>query len=273
MTTITVFEAHAGPDLAASTCIVYEYYPLMHLPKAGRLLRGSQADTALMGLLHHGAPDVSNAGSIFRVSEVWTEHSAEYQEYQIYPQHDEELQIRNVQRTAPTSAGSLPAMLGVIAGALTSMPGPGASVALAAAAYGLISVRKDTRRDVQASADLPSAVAARLKALANLPRNWNSYGAPPIDIGALAEARRIIQIASGRSGLGLPIPGVSPGAHGGVGVEWATNDGIELILDISPNDPATFVLVIPDAGGNEVVTEDYVGTNDHLEILLRHIIE
>ncbi len=66
---------------------------------------------------------------------------------------------------------------------------------------------------------------------------------------------------------------MSPGAHGGVGIEWVTATGIELILDIPPNDAATFVLVVPDASGNEIVTEDYVGSKENLESLLGQIIE
>lgn len=259
MTAITVCDTSIGPDLAAPTRIICNYSPLSRRPRAGRLLGWSQAETALM----EETSIYSRAGFIYKVSESSTEHGSDH----VYPLENEGWRGKDIHAAAAIFAGvTLATGVG-----LAANRGLEESPEFTAFSLGLISLILGKRRGVQANVDLPIAVAQRLQQLANLPKNWNSYGAPTIDTGALAEARRIIQIACGRSGLGLPAPGVSPGAHGGVGIEWATGGGIELILDIPPNDTGSFVLVVPDSSGNEVVTEDKIGTNEHLESLLRHI--
>jgi len=254
MTTTTGFDNSFALDLAAPTSTLFEDIIFSQLPQAGS--EGSEANTELRRVGHHGASDFSNVSLISRISDLSAEPGSDYFKCPL----DIDEQGKNIQ----SAAGAF-----ILAGALAGISGLGAA-AMASVACGMFFIKEGRRTE---PSSLPRAITTRLRQLANLPSNWNSYGASQIDAGALAEAKRIIEIACGWSGLGLPTPTVSPGSHGGLGIEWSTDQGIELVLDIPPRDAATYVLAMPNASGDELVTEDYVGTEDNLAYLLRHIIE
>lgn len=125
----------------------------------------------------------------------------------------------------------------------------------------------DAPQDVD---ELPKALSARLDQIARLSYNWNSYGAPPIDPRAIARARTIISRACRSAWFGLPTPSVAPGSHGGLGIEWQTELGKELILDISPDGLTTYLLVLPGPHGEEE-REGVIQTSQDLDDLLQYL--
>ena len=85
----------------------------------------------------------------------------------------------------------------------------------------------------------PPQLERLLRRMGELPRGWNSYGAARISPWSIAEAGRIA-----REGMdtGLPVPAVTPGSGGSVGIEWRTGSA-ELIIDVDPRQGVTYLLV------------------------------
>ncbi len=57
----------------------------------------------------------------------------------------------------------------------------------------------------------------RIADLSRLPRNWDGYGSPPIDIRAVAAARRFVASVAFDS---LPFPHIAPVLGGSAGLHW-----------------------------------------------------
>jgi hypothetical protein len=70
--------------------------------------------------------------------------------------------------------------------------------------------------------------AQKLTELSDLPENWDSYGARPIDHSAIAFA---VQLLSETMQADTPAPAVVPTNRGGVQLEWHTR-GIDLEIEI-----------------------------------------
>ena len=87
---------------------------------------------------------------------------------------------------------------------------------------------------------LASNIEARMEQIAGLEANWDSYGAPPIDQGAITEAKRLVN--SGMAS-GFFKPFIAPGSDAGVGIEWKTESG-DLYVDIIPDEMTTYALTI-----------------------------
>ena len=88
----------------------------------------------------------------------------------------------------------------------------------------------------------PTPISPELETLfreiAELPENWNSYGAAPISSWSISEARKII---SEGMGTGLPVPDISPASGSSVGIEWETANA-ELVIDVDPRDGITYFI-------------------------------
>ena len=72
-------------------------------------------------------------------------------------------------------------------------------------------------------------VTIKIKEYSSLEEGWDSYGAPPISVGAISGAAAMVQQLHG-----LPRPFIAPTSEGGVTFEWhrtGTNFAIE-ILDV-----------------------------------------
>lgn len=68
---------------------------------------------------------------------------------------------------------------------------------------------------------VPPELIGKLLSFARLPHDWNSYGSPPISLGAIAEALGLL-VLTAKSGL--PFPQILPAAGGGVHLEWADGE-------------------------------------------------
>lgn len=64
--------------------------------------------------------------------------------------------------------------------------------------------------------------------LLGLPENWDSYGAHPVNLGAVSFA---LQLLSETMRADTPAPAVVPTSHGGVQLEWHAR-GIDLEIEI-----------------------------------------
>jgi hypothetical protein len=71
--------------------------------------------------------------------------------------------------------------------------------------------------------------------LVDLPENWNSYGAPPIDGNAIKLALEILQRSMQPDS---PPPSVVPTSRGGVQLEWH-RDGIDIEVEVAPEGDVT----------------------------------
>jgi hypothetical protein len=120
--------------------------------------------------------------------------------------------------------------------------------------------------------DTPLQIAEKLEKLANLPENWDSYGAPPISPTAVAKVRTLLRRAFSRYGRRLPMPSIAPGSHGGLGIEWWAKDGNELILDVPPEEPPTYLLVLALGEGIEEEDEGTLESLNMLDELLARVI-
>ena len=86
-----------------------------------------------------------------------------------------------------------------------------------------------------------SYIEEKLQNFATLEKNWDSYGAPPLSEYVIDRARRILIMGLA---FDLPRPFVSPGADGGIGIEWDTPT-VELYVDVQPFDePDGYLLTL-----------------------------
>jgi hypothetical protein len=110
------------------------------------------------------------------------------------------------------------------------------------------------------SVALPQELSDRLDHLARLPQNWDSYGAVSINPKAIERVRSILREIFAVGAKDIPHPFIAPANDGTLVLEWETANGKELILDVPPDDePASFLLVEPEAHGKERETEGLVG--------------
>lgn len=95
------------------------------------------------------------------------------------------------------------------------------------------------------------AVWSRLEQLVSLPSNWDSYGAPVIDM-AVAEAVGWFLEDLAREEIELP--SVTPTSRGGVALEWH-RPGLEFAFELEPSrrvePPRVRVFFADDASGEE----------------------
>jgi hypothetical protein len=82
--------------------------------------------------------------------------------------------------------------------------------------------------------DEPSWLIPCLEALSDigsLPENWNSYGASPVAINAVADTLRLMAAVMSET---MPLPNFVPTRRGGIQLEWHTK-GIDLEIDVLPS--------------------------------------
>ena len=120
---------------------------------------------------------------------------------------------------------------------------------------------------------LPDSILERLNRFATLPENWDSYGAPPISQKiidwAVSTLREILRIGKKE----IPLPFIAPAGDGRIVMEWKTELGKELILDVPPNtEPLSFLLVEPTEDGGEIETEDVIGEDWTLEQIIKRLL-
>ncbi len=68
------------------------------------------------------------------------------------------------------------------------------------------------------SVERMEAAIARIRSLASLESNWDSYGAAPLQRGAVLHAIRLV--AAILQNEDVPLPAIVPTSHGGLQLEW-----------------------------------------------------
>ena len=81
-------------------------------------------------------------------------------------------------------------------------------------------------------------VSSQLNKLLELPRNWDSYGADPIEAPIVESARGLLVTLAER--FDLPRPFIAPTPNGGILLEWRTGSR-ELEVELVSRDAASYV--------------------------------
>lgn len=91
-------------------------------------------------------------------------------------------------------------------------------------------------------ARIPKALEIRLEEMSQLEDNWDGYGAHPISRKALEQARTVLLKACAPRWSTLPAPFLSPTRSRGVGMEWRSGVGKELLVEIAPDGQISYLL-------------------------------
>ncbi len=89
--------------------------------------------------------------------------------------------------------------------------------------------------------------AKKLEAIGKLPANWDSYQGIPLDMTA---KKLTVNALGWLGGNDLPVPAVVLGSAGTVQLEWRTNNGRELEIELG-NDRIEFVKIYPSGNVEE----------------------
>lgn len=85
-------------------------------------------------------------------------------------------------------------------------------------------------------------IEQRLRHLASLQTNWDSYGASPVGRVALGKTRKLLLYLYSLNLPSLPAAFIAPDPEGGIGIEWDFGLGREVLLTISAEGQLTYVL-------------------------------
>jgi hypothetical protein len=114
-----------------------------------------------------------------------------------------------------------------------------------------------TNASRRAWAQLPEAIEEDLKRISSLPAGWDGRSRSAVPALTMERTRYFLRLAYSWSGSGLPEPFIGPGPDGRVVLEWETENGKELIVDVpkAPEAPIRFLLVEPTETGEELQIE------------------
>lgn len=101
---------------------------------------------------------------------------------------------------------------------------------------------------VVGSDQLPLEIEQRLRHLASLQTNWDSYGALPVSRVALEKTRKLLFHLYSLNLPYLPPPFIAPDPEGGLGLEWDFGPRGEVYLEISSKGQMTYVLTMGQGG-------------------------
>jgi hypothetical protein len=116
--------------------------------------------------------------------------------------------------------------------------------------------------------ELPAVVAKAIedvRSLERLPRNWDSYGAAPLDDNAVVAAFELVVYAENRCDCPMQIV---PLSNGGLGLRW-TNDQSELEIDVDPSGVCEALFTCP-AIGDPIELPAGSTLADAKELISRH---
>lgn len=108
---------------------------------------------------------------------------------------------------------------------------------------------------------------SRLRVLAALQEDWNSYGAAAVDQRAVARTREILRRSLEDRFSGLSSPGIAAGSDGGLSIEWGAPSHNELIVDVPPVGALIYLLVIVGPDGREEEREGSASSPSDLDEL------
>ena len=120
---------------------------------------------------------------------------------------------------------------------------------------------------------IPGQILDRLDYLAGLPENWDGEGATAVTEFTINRIKGLLRRAYFAAGVQIPIPFISPAHDGMLVVEWKTETGKELILDVPPDEtPPGFLLVEPSPSGDEYETDAEIGDEWPIERAIQHLL-
>lgn len=96
----------------------------------------------------------------------------------------------------------------------------------------------------------------QMEELLTFDANWDSYGAEPVSLRAVADAIEVIAIMAGLTSARIPPPVVVPTPAGGIQLEWHQN---QIDLEIEVNPARNTRVFVADA----VSQEELEGSLDH----------
>jgi len=95
------------------------------------------------------------------------------------------------------------------------------------------------------------AVLDKISAFRHLPKGWDSYRAPQMDLGTQGVAKNIIKLLWQSLGAALPEPFVAPCSDGGILLEWELPNR-EISVTVGPGGTDFEYLVVEKATDNIV---------------------
>jgi hypothetical protein len=110
----------------------------------------------------------------------------------------------------------------------------------------------------------------RLEKIAQLDRDWDSYGAAPIAPRAVAAGRKLImdvadQLGADFGGKSLPFT-VAPLVDGGVQVEWR-GPTREIEVEIGPDEEFGYLLIVRTEAGRDFQEGDKTTRSEILDLI------
>ena len=108
--------------------------------------------------------------------------------------------------------------------------------------------------------DWLSDVLSQIEGLRNLPPNWDSYGAVPVDPRSISAAREVIARLARYVNVGKPAVGATP--DGDVGFSWDVGDW-SIDADIAPSGRISYVYL----DERDHVNDEDTWTNDPCDLL------
>ena len=119
------------------------------------------------------------------------------------------------------------------------------------------------RRDQPA--DWSTDCLSRIMRLRQLPRNWDSYGANPIDPASISFATQLVQVLAQVAGVGCPHIAASPAGNVALTWEWHEHSR-ELNLEVLPSGSLRYSYL-----NERQPTEDCEGVTDN-PTLIAHLL-
>lgn len=127
-----------------------------------------------------------------------------------------------------------------------------------------------TPRYIFSSMELPQEILNRLQYLAALQSDWDGEGASQVNRAIIDKVKNLLLNAYIAGDGTLPSPFIGPTHDGMIVVEWTTDSGNELILDVPPDGASPgFLLVEPQASGEEQEIEAEIGDEWPIERVIR----
>jgi hypothetical protein len=121
---------------------------------------------------------------------------------------------------------------------------------------------------------LPVALDTELERLLRLPANWDGNGIAALAPTTVERTRFVMKLALFFGGSDLPDPFMSSTRDGRMFLEWETEPGRELVMDVpeSPERQIRFLLVEPDEEGRETEIESEISDSWSIQGIVRRLM-
>lgn len=122
--------------------------------------------------------------------------------------------------------------------------------------------------------ELPQNVEANLNRIRALPVGWDGAGIAAVAETTISRTRFFLGLAFFHGEGELPNPFMSPAHDGRLILEWETDSGKELIVDIPPSlsTPIRFLLVEPHLSGEETEIESEISDIWSIQAIIRALV-